>query len=95
MNHIFFTYTSLLSQLTWGGRGGVPHSLLTTTERARLGTFRGFNTERARLGTLRGFGTERARLGTFKGFGTERARLDTFRGFGTERLRLWAQNVQD
>merc|ERR1711954_599432 len=34
-------------------------------------------TERARLGTLRGFGTERARLGTFRGFGTERARLDT------------------
>ena len=34
-------------------------------------------TERARLGTFRGFGTERARLGTFRGFGTERARLDT------------------
>ena len=28
-------------------------------------------TERARLGTFRGFGTERARLGTFRGFGTE------------------------
>ena len=35
------------------------------TERARLGTFKGFGTERARLGTFRGFGTERARLGRF------------------------------
>ena len=35
-------------------------------------------TERARLGTFRGFGTERARLGPFRGFGTERARLATF-----------------
>ena len=75
MNHIFFTYTSLLSQLTWGGV--VPHSLLTSTERTRLGTFRGFNRERARLGTLRGFGTGRARLVTFRGFGTGRARLGT------------------
>jgi len=47
------------------------------TERARLGTFRGFGTERARLGTFRGLCTERARLGTFRGFGTERARLGT------------------
>merc|ERR1711917_77891 len=38
------------------------------TERARLGTFRGFDKERVRLGTFRGFGTERARLGTFRGF---------------------------
>ena len=36
------------------------------TERARLGTFRGFDIERRRLGTFRGFGIERARLGTFK-----------------------------
>ena len=36
-------------------------------------------TERARLGTFRGFGTERARLGTFRGLGTERARLDTLK----------------
>ena len=42
---------------------GFPHAL--GTERARVGTFRGFGTERARLGTFRGFGTERARLGTF------------------------------
>ena len=49
------------------------------TERARLGTFRGFSTERARLGIFRGFDTERARLGTFRGFGTERARLGTFK----------------
>ena len=39
--------------------------LCSGTERARLGTFRGFGTERARLGTFSGFGTERARLGTF------------------------------
>ena len=52
----------------WGG-----------TERARLGTFKGFGTERVRLGTFRSFGTERARLGTFRGFGTERARLGTFK----------------
>ena len=38
------------------------------TERARVGTFRGFGTERARLGTFRGFGTERARLGAFNHF---------------------------
>ena len=38
------------------------------TERARLGTFRGFCAERATLGTFRGFGTERARLGTLRGF---------------------------
>ena len=39
---------------------------------------KGLRTERARLGTFRGFGTERARLGTFRGFGTERVRLGTF-----------------
>ena len=58
------------------------------TERARLGTLRGFGTERATLGTFRGFGPARARLGTFRGLCTERARLGTFRGFGTERARL-------
>ena len=62
--------------------------------------FKGFCTERARLGTFRGFGTElgsedRERLGHrtcktrhFKGSCTERARLVTFRGFGAERARL-------
>ena len=36
------------------------------TERARLGTFEGFDTERERLGNFKGFGTERATLCTFK-----------------------------
>ena len=54
------------------------------TERARLGTFRGFGTERARLGAFRGLGTERARLGAFRGLGTECARLGPFRGLGTK-----------
>merc|ERR1711888_533571 len=64
-----------------GEPSGLSHTRVGGTERARLGTFRGFCTERARLGTFRGFSTERARLGTFRGFCTERARLGTFRGF--------------
>ena len=64
----------------WGG-----------TERARLGTFKGFGTERVRLGTFRSFGTERARLGTFRGFGTERARLGTFKK-KSQNFEIFAQN---
>ena len=48
-----------------GGSNLVPHSLPTSTERARLGTYRGFGTERERLGTFSGLGTERARPAVF------------------------------
>ena len=63
------------------------------TERARLGSFRGFNTERARLGTFRGLCTERARLGTFGGLNLNKTPFKRL-GYTEKNFEILTQNEQ-
>ena len=61
------------------------------TERARLGSFRGFSTERARLGTFRGLCTERARLGTFGGLNLNKTPFKRL-GYTEKNFEIFTQN---